>query len=147
MSSIKRYYYFLLLISLSSYSQEVFQGEFKNTPATFKSINEPLGNRTFVQLILFNDSTYKYEGYVYNEENKSKDCFLKKGKWKIEDDVLYLYTDSKFDYNKEIKYRFIRNKVLKVLGASKVYARKTKLNRVKTVLDLNCDNSGNSSNW
>ncbi|MEW7278830.1 hypothetical protein ABW636_09560 [Aquimarina sp. 2201CG1-2-11] len=133
----------LLFISLSIYSQEVFIGEFENTPATFKSTNERIGNKTFVQLKMKVDNTYIIESYVYNKYDDIKvyfNCTNQNGTWFKENNVITFSPNSvNRNQTKEFRYRLVNNKKLFYIGYGKKYAKKTKLIKTKTFTIIRCD--------
>ena len=134
---------FLIIVVFSSgiYSQEIFIGEFENTPATFKSIQERVGNRTFVQLQLKEDNTFVFESYVYNkfdDLNKKFNCTILTGNWFKENEIVTFIPKGK---DKKFKYKYSSDNKLTQIGYGKKYARKTRLTRVNKIKSIKCDTS------
>ncbi len=131
------------LFIFSTYSQEVYVGEFDNTPATFKSTNEPIGNRTYVQLQLNENNTYIIESYIYNKHDKEQiniSCTKQIGFWSKKNNIIVFNPDSvNSSKNKEFRYKLINNRLF-YEGSGKKYAKKTKLTKVKNLKTIKCSN-------
>lgn len=136
----------IILIGFNTvYSQEIYVGKFENTPATFKSTNEPIGNVTIMQLQIKKDSTYIFESYVYNKFDRKRqkiNCTEQKGNWSQKNNLITFFpiNNESASKAKQFSYQIVNDKKLYFVGSGKKYAKKTKLIKTKALKKISCHN-------